>query len=206
MSINDILPFSWIPAILSAICGYFIGNIQTAIIVSKFYYHDDVRNHGSGNAGSTNMLRVFGVGPGAVTFAGDFIKGILGTLAGWLILGAYGGYIAGFFVIVGHCYPVFAGFRGGKGVASSFGMALMVCPIGALCAMGVGLLLLALTRKVSIMSLSGILAFFIYTLIFGQGNWPLMVFAGLVAALVFFRHKENIERIIKGEEHAPRGK
>lgn len=203
MNINAVLPFAWLPAILSVLCGYLLGNIQTAIIVSKCYYHDDVRNHGSGNAGSTNMIRVFGLGPGAVTFGGDFIKGALGVLVGWVFMGAYGGYIAGFFVILGHCYPVFAGFRGGKGVASSFGIALMVCPVGAACAMGVGLVLLALTRKVSIMSLSGVLAFFIYTLAFGQGGWPLMVFAGCVAALVFFRHRENIVRIIEGTESAP---
>ncbi len=200
---NEIVPFNIWFALLSAFGGYLLGNIQTAIIVSKLYYHDDVRNHGSGNAGSTNMLRVFGRGPGAITFAGDFIKAILGVLLGRLLMGAYGGYIAGFFVIVGHCYPVFAGFRGGKGVASSFGMAVMVFPLGAACGIGTGLLLLAITKKASLMSLSGVLVFLLCAIFFSGGNVPLIVLVALTAALVYLRHTENIRRILHGDEHAP---
>ena len=88
--------------------GYLLGNIQTAIIVSRAYYHDDVRNHGSGNAGSTNMVRVYGYGPGAITFAGDFTKAFLGVLLGQLLCGQIGGYIAGLLVVIGHCWPAFS--------------------------------------------------------------------------------------------------
>ena len=200
---NVIVPFSVWRALLCVLGGYLLGNIQTAIIVSKSYYHDDVRNHGSGNAGSTNMLRVFGVTPGVITFFGDLIKALLSVLLGRFLMGTYGGYLAGLFVIVGHCYPVFAGFRGGKGVASSFGVAIMVFPLGAACAIAIGLILLAATKKVSIMSLSGELVFLLLTIIFRHNDIPLVILMTLICALVYFRHTDNIKRLLHGEEHAP---
>lgn len=141
------------------IVGYLLGNIQTAIIVSRAYYHDDIRNHGSGNAGSTNMVRVYGYGPGAITFAGDFLKAFLGVLIGQLIAGQIGGYIAGLFVVVGHCWPVFDGFRGGKGVASSYSIAIFTFPLGALGAILIGGAILLINKKMSIMSLAAMLLF-----------------------------------------------
>ena len=119
-----VLGYAWNPllALAVAAAGYVLGNFQTAILISKRAFHDDVREHGSGNAGTTNMIRVFGMKPGIVTFIGDCAKAIAGVLLGRLIMGTLGGYIAGLFVIVGHCWPVFAGFRGGKGVASSLRM------------------------------------------------------------------------------------
>lgn len=202
---NGVVAFSALRAILCVLAGYLMGNIQTAIIVSKGYYHDDVRNHGSGNAGSTNMLRVFGVKPGLITFAGDLAKALLSVFIGRLLMGTYGGYLAGFFVIVGHCFPVFAGFRGGKGVASSFGVALMVFPLGALCAIGVGLILLAITKKVSIMSLGGELVFLILTIVLRHADLPLVILVALICVLVYVRHIDNIKRIIHGEERPPIG-
>ena len=180
--------------------GYLLGNIQTAIIVSRAYYHDDVRNHGSGNAGSTNMVRVFGYGPGAITFAGDFTKAFLGVLLGQLVCGEIGGYIAGFFVVVGHCWPMFAGFRGGKGVASSYSIAIFTFPLGAAIALAVGGIILLLNKKMSIMSLATMLIFFIATLIFRLHDLPLIILAGLLTIIVFVRHIENIQRLIHGEE------
>lgn len=180
--------------------GYLLGNIQTAIIVSRAYYHDDVRNHGSGNAGSTNMVRVFGYGPGAITFAGDFTKAFLGVLLGQLVCGEIGGYIAGFFVVIGHCWPMFAGFRGGKGVASSYSIAIFTFPLGAAIALAVGGIILLLNKKMSIMSLATMLIFFIATLIFRLHDLPLIILAGLLTVIVFVRHIENIQRLIHGEE------
>lgn len=180
--------------------GYLLGNIQTAIIVSRAYYHDDVRNHGSGNAGSTNMVRVFGYGPGAITFAGDFTKAFLGVLLGQLVCGEIGGYIAGFFVVVGHCWPMFAGFRGGKGVASSYSIAIFTFPLGAAIALAVGGIILLLNKKMSIMSLTAMLVFFVTTLIFHLNDLPLIILAGLLTVIVFVRHIENIQRLIHGEE------
>ena len=180
--------------------GYLLGNIQTAIIVSRAYYHDDVRNHGSGNAGSTNMVRVYGYGPGAITFAGDFLKAFLGVLLGQLVAGEIGGYIAGFFVVIGHCWPIFDGFRGGKGVASSYSIAIFTFPLGALGAILIGGLILLINKKMSIMSLAAMLLFFLATLLFRLNDLPLVILAGLLTIVVFVRHIENIQRLIHGEE------
>ena len=180
--------------------GYLLGNIQTAIIVSRAYYHDDVRNHGSGNAGSTNMVRVFGYGPGAITFAGDFTKAFLGVLLGQLVCGEIGGYIAAFFVVIGHCWPMFVGFRGGKGVASSYSIALFTFPLGAVIALAIGGVILLVNKKMSIMSLTAMLILFITTLIFRTDNIPLIVLSGLLTVVVFVRHIENIQRLMHGEE------
>ena len=182
------------------IAGYLLGNFQTAIIVSRAYFHDDVRNYGSGNAGSTNMVRVFGYGPGAITFAGDFIKALLGILAGQIICGTIGGYIAGLFVVVGHCWPIFAGYRGGKGVASSYSIAIFTFPLGALIALAIGAVLLLAKKKMSLMSLAAILLFFITTLVFRLNDIPLVVLACALAVIVYVRHMENIQRLIHGEE------
>ena len=180
--------------------GYLLGNIQTAIIVSRAYYHDDVRNHGSGNAGSTNMVRVYGYGPGAITFAGDFTKAFLGVLLGQLVAGEIGGYLAGLFVVIGHCWPVFDGFRGGKGVASSYSIAIFTFPLGALGAILIGGLILLINKKMSIMSLAAMLLFFLATIVFRLNDLPLMILAGLLTIVVFVRHTENIQRLIHGEE------
>ena len=180
--------------------GYLLGNIQTAIIVSRAYYHDDVRNHGSGNAGSTNMVRVYGYGPGAITFAGDFTKAFLGVLLGQLVCGEIGGYLAGLFVVVGHCWPVFDGFRGGKGVASSYSIAIFTFPLGALGAILIGGLILLFNKKMSIMSLAAMMLFFIATLVFRLSDFPLVILAGLLTIVVFVRHTDNIQRLIHGEE------
>lgn len=187
--------------LLCIVAGYLIGNIQTAIIISKFRYHDDVRNHGSGNAGSTNMVRVFGYRPGLLTFVGDFVKAVLAVIVGRLLMGTYGGYAAGFFVVIGHCFPVFAGFRGGKGVASSFGVAWMVFPLGAAITTVVIVIVLALSKRVSLMSLIGMVAFFITTIIFKWGtDMYLILLAFALLVVVYLRHTENIKRLIRGEE------
>ena len=184
----------------SIIVGYLLGNIQTAIIVSRAYYHDDIRNHGSGNAGSTNMVRVYGYGPGAITFAGDFTKAFLGVLLGQLVAGEIGGYLAGLFVVIGHCWPVFDGFRGGKGVASSYSIAIFTFPLGALGAILIGGLILLINKKMSIMSLAAMLLFFLATIVFRLNDLPLVILAGLLTIVVFVRHTENIQRLIHGEE------
>ena len=186
--------------ILAAVVGYLLGNLQSAVIISRLKYKDDVRNHGSGNAGSTNMLRVFGLKSGAVTFAGDLLKGILAVLAGRWIAGETGAYIASFFVALGHCFPVFLQFRGGKGVASTLGIAWMLNPLFGAIMTAWALLMIALTRTISVASLTGITHYFLLTLVFAWSNTILIVSIGLLWLLIVLRHTDNIKRLLKGEE------
>ena len=185
---------------LTLLVSYLLGCFNGSVMTSHFIIRDDVRQHGSGNAGSTNMVRVYGYGPGAITFAGDFTKAFLGVLLGQLVCGEIGGYIAGFFVVIGHCWPIFDGFRGGKGVASSYSIAIFTFPLGALCAILIGGLILLLNKKMSIMSLTTMLLFFLATLVFRLNDLPLVILAGLLTIVVFVRHTDNIQRLIHGEE------
>ncbi len=192
--------FSVWGALIAAAVGYLLGNLQTAIIISKYKFHDDVRNHGSGNAGTTNMIRSFGFKPGAVTFVGDFAKAALGVLTGNLLMGVVGGYIGGLFVVVGHCWPALAQFRGGKGIASSFAIAWLTFPLGAAVTTAVWIAVFLATKRMSVMSLSGMLAFLVSVLVLRLSNIPLVCLAAALIVIVFLRHKDNIKRLLHGEE------
>lgn len=188
------------PAVACILIGYLCGNFQTSLLISRGYYHDDVRLHGSGNAGSTNMVRVFGFKPGALTFAGDFSKAIVAVLIGRLLMGTLGGYIAALCTVIGHCFPVFAGFRGGKGVASSFAIAWLTFPLGAAITTAVVIAVLLCTKKISLGSLLGILTFFITVLLLQWTDRVLVILAFLLTLIIYLRHKDNIRRLLRGEE------
>lgn len=140
--------------VLTLIIGYLLGSISTGVIVSRVFGHKDIRSEGSGNSGTTNMLRVMGKKYALLTFAGDLFKGIAAVLIGKAWLGTQAGEIVGAFgAILGHNFPLYFGFKGGKGIATSFGCLLVVFPVQTLCAFGVFLLLVAATRYVSAGSL-----------------------------------------------------
>ena len=179
---------------------YILGCSNGAILVSKYILRDDIRTHGSGNAGITNMVRVFGFKPGIVTFIGDFCKAIAAVLLGRLLMGTLGGYVSALFVVLGHCYPVFAGFRGGKGVASSFAIAWVTFPLGAAITTAAAAIVLAATKKVSLVSLSGMLVFLITTLIFRITDIALVALTVILTAIVYLRHTDNIRRLLHNEE------
>ncbi len=190
--------------IVCAVLAYFIGTIQTAIILSKSVKKQDIRNFGSGNAGSTNMVRTFGWGLGALTFLGDLVKGALATLiCGW-IAGDWGIFVGGLFCIMGHVWPVQYGFKGGKGVASTFGVMLAVNPLVAIITFAACLIVALITRFVSIASLLGVVAFFIASLFMGRIAIVLLFLALML--LIFFTHRENIARLFKGTENPFFGK
>lgn len=184
---------------IAAIGGYLIGNVQFAVIFSHLLHHDDVRHHGSGNAGSTNMLRVYGVKAGVITFIGDLIKGAAAVVLGRAMGGQNAAYAAALGVVIGHCWPVFFRFKGGKGVASSLGAALFLNPFWGLIAAVVGGTVAAVTRTISPASLSGFTAYLVAALVAGRNAWE-RIATVLLFIIVVYRHRENILRLIHGSE------
>ncbi|MEG1560586.1 MAG: glycerol-3-phosphate acyltransferase [Clostridia bacterium] len=190
--------------ITCAVVAYLIGNIETAIFLSRGKFKEDIRNYGSGNAGTTNMLRVFGIKPGIITFIGDFFKAVLAMLIAWFLGGEDAticGYIAAFFVVLGHDFPIFFSFKGGKGAACTLAIAWFLMPIpSALAATLCAALIIFLTKMVSIGSLSGITVFAIVTISLCYDNIPLVILTLLLAALIYIRHVDNIKSLLHGSE------
>lgn len=193
--------------LLSSAVGYLLGSVNTSIIVGKLLFRVDIREHGSGNAGATNTLRTLGKGAAAAVVAGDFIKGILACLIGRYVFGeinpgegVYAGeYLAGFFAVVGHNWPVYFGFKGGKGVMTSFAVAMMFSPPAALICLAGFIIIVAITRYVSLGSMVGAAIFPLAVLLLGEP--VMMVITGIaLAALIIWRHKANIERLVAGSE------
>ena len=193
--------------IFSALLGYLLGSLSFSIILSRLRYQDDIRRHGSGNAGMTNTLRTYGKGAGAVVFVGDFLKGSLAVLLGQLIGGEAGGYLAGFFVVIGHLFPVFFGFRGGKGVATAAGMILMMDPPTLLVLLVPFVLIILLTRYMSLASITvaGLYPVVTVARMLLAGREPSqaavgLIYSGIIGGLVIFMHRSNIGRLLRGEE------
>lgn len=191
------------------ILAYFIGSIPTAIIISKLFFNIDIREYGSGNMGATNTFRVLGPKFGTIVMIGDMLKGIL-AVALYNLLPYYltneldrtnlmiG---LGLAAVIGHIYPIWADFRGGKGVATLFGMVLAIQPIVAINCVGVFLLVLYLTRYVSLSSIIAGVALPICVLwIYNEKEVFYRVFAVAVAALIVLTHQKNISRLLKGNE------
>jgi glycerol-3-phosphate acyltransferase PlsY len=191
------------------IIAYFIGSIPTAIIVSRAFFNIDIREYGSGNMGATNTFRVLGPKFGTLVMVGDMLKGIL-AVALYNLLPYYltneldrtnlmiG---LGLAAVVGHIYPIWAGFRGGKGVATLFGMVLAIQPIVAINCVGVFVIVLYLTRYVSLSSIIAGVALPICVLwIYNEQEVFYRVFAVAVACLIVLTHQKNIGRLLKGNE------
>ena len=193
---NDVMKL-----LLTLVIGYLLGSISTGVILSRAFGHKDIRSQGSGNSGTTNMLRVMGKKFALLTFAGDLLKGIIAVLIGKALLGTQAGEIVGAFgAILGHNFPLYFGFKGGKGIATSFGCLLIVFPLQTLCAFGVFLLLVASTRYVSAGSLGAAvtLPFFImFTTPCDPVIWCSVI---AICLLAIWRHYPNIKRLMNHTE------
>ena len=199
-----------------ALVGYLLGNFQTALIISRLKFRDDVRLYGSGNAGTTNMVRVYGKYYGLLTFIGDAGKCVAGFFLGrliapWMGLNQadagvsvlLGGYIASMMVVFGHCYPVLYQFRGGKGAASAYAMTWCLCWQVALITTVLAIVIFLLWKRVSLVSVLTAILYLIGTFIFwtfGLTDDYLPFFVLPVVLLVLIRHKENIKRLLRGQE------
>lgn len=185
---------------LAAVAGYLLGSISVAIVTCRRLYGADVREYGSGNAGATNVARVFGMKAGAITFVGDLIKSAVALLLGTWLCGEAGRCAAACACLVGHCWPVFFGFRGGKGVTVSAAVALLLDPRLFLILVAVFFIAFYFSRTVSICSVSSAIAYPLIMLLLHDTSRPMLITGIFVALLVTFLHRGNIQRILKGTE------
>lgn len=212
-----------------AVIGYLLGSVNTAIIVTRIFRHkEDIRDFGSGNAGMTNVLRSVGKLPALLTFIGDFLKNVCAVLLGWLVMylvlqvlldGAEspeliqaGKYIAGVFCVIGHIFPLYYGFRGGKGVVAAAAMILLVDWRVFLLVIATFLLFFIWKRIVSLASIACAISYPIYTFLIvyfleyrgaGHSLGYLLFITGaslFLGLLVLIKHRSNLGRLIRGEE------
>ena len=195
--------------VLLIVLAYLIGSIPTAVWVSKSFFGFDIREYGSGNSGATNTYRVLGAKWGTLVMAIDMLKAVIAVKLAFLLPYSFENEIylvnmqlgLGLAAVLGHIFPIWAEFRGGKGVASLFGMVLGIQPNVALCCVGVFILVLYLTRWVSLSSILASIAFPIFILvIFNEPEKLYRIFAITVAMLVLLTHQKNIGRLLKGNE------
>lgn len=194
--------------ILLVIAAYLLGSVSNAVWIGKAFCKTDVREHGSGNAGATNTMRVLGWRAGIAVFALDFLKGFAAVS-----LACFSEYEPGSpamfnlkfaltaSVVLGHIFPVFAGFRGGKGVAALAGAVTAVYPPAVLLCLATFVTVFIIWRYVSLASMTAGIMFPIYTVfVFGQRYVPLIVFCSAVSVLILVTHRKNIKRLLAGTE------
>ncbi len=196
--------------VLVGLVAYLIGSISFAIIFGKKFGGFDVREKGSKNAGSTNVLRTVGKKAAALTLICDILKGVVAVLLAMLAAHIWAKndteaetlkYLAGLMAIVGHTFPVYYGFKGGKGVATSLGVLLVVNPeIGLICLI-FALIIMIATRLVSLGSILAAVLFPILTVFMIDDNYPAKIISIIIALLVIFNHRTNIKRLKEGTEN-----
>ena len=188
-----------VKVLLIAVGSYLLGSVSLSIYMSKRIFGGDVRSHGSGNAGATNMARVYGMMAGVLTLAADMMKAAVSMIGGYLLLGDLGLAIGGAGCILGHCFPVLHHFKGGKGVSVGGILALLLDWRVGLLVIGCFLLGALLSKKVSLGSVCGAIACGVGCLLL-VSSVPRVVLGLFAMVVVVARHKENIGRLIKGTE------
>ena len=190
--------------------SYLLGSIPTAVWIGKYFFQTDVREHGSGNAGATNTIRILGNKAGVPVLLIDVLKGWISVmLAIWFlspgdspVLFENFRVLCGTAAVLGHVFPVFAGFRGGKGVATLLGVAIGMQPVAALCCIGLFLLVLILTKYVSLGSILASLFYGIFLLVIDRVHHDAtIIFALMIPILVIITHTQNIRRLLEGNEN-----
>lgn len=186
--------------ILSAVAGYLLGSVSVAVLMTKLFLHADVREQGSGNAGATNVARVFGMKAGVLTLLGDMVKTAIAGGVGYLLAGSTGLAVSCTACSIGHCWPVFFGFKGGKGVAVGAGVALLLDWRMLVALVVIFAVMFVLTRRVSPCSVTcaAVYPFLYYFL--NPGFTVELYACCIIAVLAIFMHRNNIKRLIRGEE------
>ena len=184
------------------ILSYLIGCFSSAYLIGKVFKKIDIRTYGSRNAGATNAVRVMGKKLGVLTFLLDFFKGFIAVFIGYWILGYNGGLIAAICVVVGHDFPIFLGFKGGKGIATTIGVMAVLNFPAALVSVIIGLIVGVVSRYVSLGSIVFLIINPVMNAIIIKEFNPNLLLTTIVLALVgLFRHKSNIQRLINGNEN-----
>lgn len=208
----------WLPLLLSIVTAYLLGSLDFAIIFTKLIKKEDIREKGSGNAGATNVLRSHGIGMAALTTLGDVLKSVVSVLVAQLVwfplfdcgdYALYGGYLAGIFAVIGHMFPLYFGFRGGKGVLTVLGMLLVLDWPVALIGLGTFIVMVLIFRMVSLGSITAGVALCIATFVKAKyivGFEPHdVIFCTaaviFVVSLAIMKHISNIKRILNGTEN-----
>ncbi len=188
--------------------AYLLGSIPSAVWIGKYFYKIDVREYGSGNAGATNVFRVLGKKAGIPVLLIDVLKGFVAVSLAYLGHDTVGSYqyinlqlVLGIASLVGHIFPIFASFRGGKGIATLLGIILAILPYAAFISMGIFIVVLLISSYVSLSSMTAALSFpIIVILIFKTTSPSLIIFSILIAIMVLITHQKNIERLLRREE------
>ncbi len=184
--------------LLVIVVGYLLGSISFSIVMSRIL-GGDVRKKGSGNAGATNMARVYGWAPGVLTLLLDMLKTVVSIQLGLWLIGDWGLFAAGSACIIGHCFPIYYGFKGGKGVSVGCALALMVDLKVFAAVMTVFFLVAILSKKISLASICATTSILLFAPLFGV-SLPRFLLAVVGVVMIDSRHKENIKRLIKGTE------
>lgn len=205
----DVLLQYWWQLLLVALGSCLFGSVNYSVIFSRLFKKADVRDYGSGNPGTTNMFRVFGLRMGALTFAFDCLKGVVCCLIARLVFAEAGeqvavtaGYVAGLFAVVGHVFPVYYGFKGGKGVATGMGVMLVMQPLVMLCALPVAIVIIIVTDRMSVMSMLLCVFYFVWAwvVILPDNGAVCAIIVTLIFTVVFFAHRHNLSRLLRGKE------
>lgn len=201
----------------AVILAYLIGSINFAVIFTNIFAHKDIRSEGSGNAGMTNVMRAVGVWPGLLTFICDALKGAAACYIGKVVfdslyvatesrhfLGVYGAFACGVACMIGHIFPIFFQFKGGKGVAISVGIFAICNPMAILAGLGVFAVLLPTVKIMSVSSLTATVVVVVMSIAFPNSVaslWPQAICSLIMGIIIFVKHKDNILRLIEGTEN-----
>ena len=194
----------WVVTVFSVLAllvvPYFLGSINFGIIISKLFHGEDIREYGSGNAGMTNMLRTYGKRDAAITLIGDALKAVVAVILGRILFGISGGYVAGLTCILGHAFPCYYKFKGGKGVVVTAATIAVIDWRIFLVLLGIFILVVAFSKYISLGSVCGMLVVPLLVQVWDRGLSINVLLSCLISALVIFLHRGNIKRIYNGTE------
>ncbi|MGI6567313.1 MAG: glycerol-3-phosphate 1-O-acyltransferase PlsY [Firmicutes bacterium] len=187
-------------SILVIIISYLVGSIPFGLIIGRLWAKIDVREYGSGNIGTSNVLRTVGPWAAITVFALDVAKGAAAVYLATLAGADYVRILAGVAAIVGHNWPIYLRFRGGKGIATSLGVVITLTPVVALMLLGLWIIIVGITRYISLASLAVAFLFPLFLIVF-DAPWTYVLAGVLISAFAFHRHRDNIKRLLGGTEH-----